>query len=53
QGGRVDDLRRVFGACLPQVLPATSRDLLGAGPDVAALRTRARRVAAEVAAMVI
>ncbi len=33
QGGTDDDLRRVFGASLRQVLPSTSRELLGVGPD--------------------
>jgi orotidine-5'-phosphate decarboxylase len=32
QGGTVDDLRRVFGTAVRNVLPSTSRDLLGAGP---------------------
>jgi orotidine-5'-phosphate decarboxylase len=33
QGGTVDDLRRIFGAGVGQVLPSTSRELLGVGPD--------------------
>jgi orotidine-5'-phosphate decarboxylase len=33
QGGTDDDLRRVFGASLGQVLPSTSRELLSAGAD--------------------
>jgi orotidine-5'-phosphate decarboxylase len=33
QGGTVDDLRRIFGASVAQVLPSTSRDLLRAGAD--------------------
>ena len=41
QGGSLDSVRRVFGAALPQVLASSSRDVLGAGPDVAALRERA------------
>lgn len=41
QGGTSEDLRRVFGDALPNVLPASSRDVLNAGPDVAALRDRA------------
>ncbi|HYJ69518.1 MAG TPA: orotidine-5'-phosphate decarboxylase [Nocardioidaceae bacterium] len=45
QGGTVDDLRRVFGSALPNVLPATSRAVLSAGPDPATLQD----VAAEIA----
>jgi orotidine-5'-phosphate decarboxylase len=33
QGGTVDDLRRIFGTSVGQVLPSTSRELLGQGPD--------------------
>jgi orotidine-5'-phosphate decarboxylase len=33
QGGTVADLRRIFGAGTRHVLPATSRELLGVGPD--------------------
>ena len=43
QGGTSEDLRRVFGDALPQVLPASSRDVLSAGPDVPTLRDRALR----------
>ncbi len=32
QGGTDDDLLRVFGRSIGQVLPSTSRELLGAGP---------------------
>ncbi|RBY93794.1 orotidine-5'-phosphate decarboxylase [Blastococcus sp. TF02-8] len=42
QGGAVSDLRRLFGASVP-VVPTVSRDVLGAGPDVAALRAAAER----------
>lgn len=52
QGATADDLRTVFGAALPDVLASSSRDVLSAGPDVAALRERARTVAADVRAMV-
>jgi len=52
QGATAEDLRTVFGAALPNVLASSSRDVLGAGPDVSALRERARRVAADVRAMV-
>ena len=43
QGGRADGLREVFGAALPSVLPSYSREVLGAGPDPAALRDAAER----------
>lgn len=33
QGGTVADLRRVFGDVVRHVLPSTSRQLLGAGPE--------------------
>jgi orotidine-5'-phosphate decarboxylase len=33
QGGTVRDLRRIFGAGVRHVLPSTSRELLGVGPD--------------------
>lgn len=45
QGGTIGDLRSVFGAALPQVLASSSREILSAGPDVTALRERAREVA--------
>ncbi|HEY9290718.1 MAG TPA: orotidine-5'-phosphate decarboxylase [Microlunatus sp.] len=38
QGGTVDDLRAVFGAAYPLVLPSSSRAILAAGPDPAAIR---------------
>ncbi|MEO3745832.1 orotidine-5'-phosphate decarboxylase [Plantactinospora sp. B5E13] len=44
QGGRAADLRTVFGDELSTVLPSYSREVLGAGPDPAALRAAADRV---------
>jgi orotidine-5'-phosphate decarboxylase len=44
QGGTPADVRRLFGG-LPGVLPAVSRGVLRAGPDVAALRAAASRFA--------
>lgn len=45
QGGTADDVRRIFGAALSSVVPSVSREVLRAGPDVAALReTVARQV---------
>ena len=51
QGGTSEDLRRVFGDALPNVLPASSREVLSAGPDVAALRDRALRTSESLAAL--
>ena len=43
QGGTADDVRRIFGRVLHLVLPSSSREILGAGPDPAALRAAAGR----------
>ncbi|NNM44739.1 orotidine-5'-phosphate decarboxylase [Knoellia koreensis] len=51
QGGTSEDLRQVFGDALPNVLPASSRDVLSAGPDAATLRDRARSVSETMAAL--
>jgi orotidine-5'-phosphate decarboxylase len=48
QGGTVADLRRVFGAALPAVLPAVSREVLRRGPDAAGLRAAAGDYAAQL-----
>ena len=45
QGATFDDVRRVFGASAPHVLPASSREILQAGPDATALRDAVRRAA--------
>lgn len=49
QGGVAEDLRRVFGAALPRVLPSASREVLlaGAASDTPAARGAALRAAAE------
>jgi len=47
QGGTVTGLRRLFGAG-QAVVPSVSRDVLGAGPDVVALRAAADRWTAEL-----
>jgi orotidine-5'-phosphate decarboxylase len=52
QGGTVDDVRRIFGSAVGNVLPSSSREILGAGPDVAALREAATRAAGEFAELV-
>ncbi|MGK5739764.1 orotidine-5'-phosphate decarboxylase [Micromonospora sp. URMC 103] len=51
QGATAADLRTVFGASLPAVLPSYSREVLGAGPDAAALRAAADRVLADCRAV--
>ncbi len=51
QGGAAEDLREVFGAALPNVLASSSREILSAGPDVAALRAKAQRTAHQVKAI--
>ncbi|MEQ7008641.1 orotidine-5'-phosphate decarboxylase [Actinopolymorpha sp. B17G11] len=51
QGGTAADLKRIFGAGLPHVLPATSRGLLQAGPSMRGLREAAARTAGELAAV--
>jgi orotidine-5'-phosphate decarboxylase len=48
QGGTVDDINRLFGGVIDNVIPATSRGVLKAGPDVAALRASAEQVNAEL-----
>lgn len=49
QGAGVDQLRALFGADLPGVLPASSRELLRQGPDPAAMRDGVRRIQAALA----
>lgn len=48
QGATADDLRVVFGAALPNVLAASSRQILQDGPDCAALRASARDIAGQL-----
>jgi orotidine-5'-phosphate decarboxylase len=43
QGGSPGNLRTIFGESLHNVLPSYSREVLGAGPDVAGLRNAAQR----------
>ncbi|WP_028708529.1 orotidine-5'-phosphate decarboxylase [Propionicicella superfundia] len=40
QGGRIDDLPRLFGDALDRVLPVVSRGVLAAGPSVFALTAK-------------
>lgn len=49
QGGTIDDLRRIFGASLPNVLPATSRGVLAAGPDPVGLQDAVAKIADSLA----
>lgn len=51
QGAGVAELVRLFGPELAHVLPASSRDVLRHGPDVASLRSAAARVRDELAAL--
>lgn len=50
QGGTAGDLRTVFGTNSANVVPATAREVLQAGPSVQALRDFAARLAGEYAA---
>ena len=49
QGGRPESLSGLGGAVSGQLLPAVSRDVLRAGPDVAAVRAAAERMRDAVA----
>ncbi len=50
QGATAADLRRTFGAAYPQVLGTSSRDILGAGPQLQSLQDAARRTLDELLA---
>jgi orotidine-5'-phosphate decarboxylase len=47
QGGTADDVRRIFGAGSPGVLPSVSREVLRNGPSEAGLREAAQRLVDE------
>ncbi|MFC7492530.1 MULTISPECIES: orotidine-5'-phosphate decarboxylase [unclassified Knoellia] len=49
QGGTPEGLRRVFGDALPNVLPASSREVLAAGPGVPDLRAAVARTNEDLA----
>ncbi len=51
QGGTVDDVRRIFGRAARNVLPSSSREVLGAGPDKVALHDAALRAVDVFAAL--
>lgn len=52
QGGSAASVRRIFGAVAGNVLPSSSREILSAGPDVAAVRAAAERANESFAALV-
>jgi orotidine-5'-phosphate decarboxylase len=52
QGGTADDVRRIFGAAVRNVVPTSTREILGAGPSIQALRDAAARANDEFAALV-
>jgi len=43
QGGTADDVRRIFGDVIDLVLPSSSREILGAGPDAGSLLAAVER----------
>jgi orotidine-5'-phosphate decarboxylase len=49
QGGTADDVRRIFGPAMPDVVPAVSREVLRHGPDIAALRAAIDRLTEQFA----
>ena len=51
QGATAENLLTVFGAALGNVLGSSSREILGAGPDSAALKATARHTARQLAAV--
>ena len=51
QGGTPESVRAVFGSAVRHVVPSSSREILGAGPDVTALREAARRANDQFAAL--
>jgi orotidine-5'-phosphate decarboxylase len=51
QGGTPATVRRIFSGVLPLVLPASSREILGAGPAAAGLRAAAEQTAQSFAAL--
>lgn len=48
QGGTVEDVGRLFGSVSGQVIVSSSRGVLAAGPDAAALRAEATRLNADL-----
>ena len=52
QGGTVGSVQRIFGEAARHVIPSTSREVLGAGPDLAGLRSATARVNGEFEVLV-
>jgi orotidine-5'-phosphate decarboxylase len=52
QGGTPESVRAVFGDAVRHVVPSSSREILGAGPDVTSLREAARRANDQFSALV-
>ena len=51
QGGSAEDVQRIFGRAVRNVLPSSSREILQAGPDVNALRGAAERARDQLAVL--
>ena len=51
QGGTVEDVRRIFGPACRHVLPSSSREILGAGPDRSRLHDAVLRAADSFASL--
>jgi len=51
QGATADDLQQVFGTAMGNVLASSSREILGAGPGAAALKTAALHTAHQLHAI--
>ncbi len=51
QGGSPATVRQIFSRVLPRVLPASSREILGAGPSAAGLRAAAEQTTQSFAAL--
>lgn len=49
QGGRPEDVAGVLAGSLAAVVPSYSREVLGAGPDIAALRSQTSKILDEIA----
>ena len=52
QGGTVEDVQRIFGVAVRNVLPSSSREILLTGPDKGTLRSAAERAVQGFSALV-
>jgi orotidine-5'-phosphate decarboxylase len=52
QGGTTEDIRRIFGTAVRNVLPSSSREILLTGPEKGALRAAAERAVRGFSALV-